>query len=108
MEDLAAEHRKQEDAKIARQKEHERLTRILKIGEISIGGNDMLDTSKQRLKQTLGIMKKTKSDVRKLTTTISVRYMPSIDKISEASSSPFEILEKQILQKHEKMQQDLR
>ena len=46
MEDLAAEKRKQEEAKRTRQKEHERLTRILQVGDIAVGGNDMLDTSK--------------------------------------------------------------
>ena len=48
-------------------------------------------------------MKKTKSDARKLTTTISVRYKPSVEKVNEASAYPSEILENQILQKHEKM-----
>ena len=62
MEDLAAEKRKQEEAKLLKEKEHKRLSKILKAGNLGFGGNDMLDTSKQRLSRTLALMKQAGKD----------------------------------------------
>ena len=62
MEDLAAEKRKQEEAKLLKEKEHKRLSKILKAENLGFGGNDMLDTSKQRLSRTLALMKQAGKD----------------------------------------------
>lgn len=74
------------------------------------GGSEMLDTSKKRLQNTLIQMSKQpkRVEAKRINTDNSVKHKPHFDQIGESFSAPFDILESKLLQKHEKMQQELR